>query len=108
MNKTRVRPAKQKAGTSAHTPLKGPLPPENFIEIVNRCKTRKEWGFCKHCRIKVRIIEIDGHDVSGFLDLTIVNSIKLEGHVPFNINRIRSVEFINSSSIAPCAISKNK
>ncbi len=81
---------------------KGPLPPKRFLKIIRTCRNRKEWGFCKNCKIRVRVIEVDGHIIDGIITLTVFSSVQIEGHIPVNISRIRSIELL--PPFAPCTV----
>ncbi len=83
-------------------PIGGPMHPDRFLELVNRCLHRKIWGFCNRCQIGVRTEETDGQTTEGILDKTIFHSIQLEGHIPFNTRYVRSVEFLAPHTLGQC------
>lgn len=74
--------------------LVGAMSPEKFMKLMQRCPNRKEWGFCGQCRVTVCVTETDGQTTQGILDKTILDSIQLEGHVPFDTKSIRSIEIV--------------
>jgi hypothetical protein len=79
------------------------MPPERFLELINRCRNRKEWGFCKQCQVTVRVTETDGQVTKGILDKTLLNSVQLVAHIPFNVDFIKAIEIVPPYTLAPCA-----
>src|SRR5580692_5291274 len=77
------------------------LSPQRFIQLVQRCPNRKEWGFCERCIFPVRTTETNGWTTEGLLDKTILNSLQLKGHIPINADFIKSVEILERRA-RPC------
>ena len=98
--RTPAKPAEDEKGRE-HS-LTGPVSPKRFLELINHCEHRKEWGFCNHCQVTVRVTETDGQVTEGILDKTLLNSVQLVGHIPFNVDFIKAIEIVPPYTPAPC------